>query len=103
MIILLKNLTIHMYSDKSINTPAPQREMGDYIKMSRTIVKNHLLTELTKSGTGKKPALHQFSDFFSRVFWKWIYYYLQSRFGPNYPYPRYQAPETGVYKLNDHP
>ena len=29
----------------------------------------------------------------------WIYHYIKSRFGARYPYPAYQAPQTGVYRL----
>jgi hypothetical protein len=73
-----------------------KREQADYKHLSRFPVVNHLHTEQVKSEPG-----HKILDFITKRFWSWIYYYLKSRFGRNYPYPAYIPPDTGIYSLNE--
>lgn len=81
--------------------PAPERssrESEDYINLGRTALENHLETEKNKiPHTGK---LYRITDFITKRVWSWFYYYLDSRFGKNYPYCDYtDAPDNGVYQM----
>jgi len=75
----------------------PYRTHDDYFGMTHSLLLNHLRTE-TKKSKGKPPA-YKISDFFTKRLWTWFYYYVSSRFGPNYPYVGYTAPETGIYDI----
>jgi len=81
------------------NTRQPTRTQADYSSMSHSLLLNHLKTEIKKSKNG--PLLNKITDFFSKRVWSWIYYYLTSRFGPNYPYPTYSGTDKGIYHLGD--
>lgn len=74
-------------------TKSPERSSQDYLNPSRSPLVNHLKTEVKK-----KPG-HTIDDFLTSSIWSWLYHYVKSRFGRKYPYPSYQAPETGVHAL----
>jgi hypothetical protein len=76
------------------NSNAPQRQLNDYQKLSRSQTLNHLRTELTKATPG-----HRISQFFQKYIWSWIYNVVKSGFGPNHPYLEYPAGQTGVYTM----
>jgi hypothetical protein len=73
------------------------RKSEDYLNLSRQPVVNHLKTELKKSRG--KSTFYKTKDFVTSHVWTWIYHYIKSRFGARYPYPAYQSPQTGVYRL----
>lgn len=76
----------------------PNRSQDDYFGMSHSVLLNHLRTETRKS-KGKPPA-NKIADFFTKRLWTWFYYYISSRFGPDYPYVTYTSPDdNGIYRL----
>jgi hypothetical protein len=81
--------------------PAPERSSRaseDYINLGRTALENHLETEKNKIPNASK--LYRITDFITKRVWSWFYYYLDSRFGRNYPYSDYtDAPDKGIYRM----
>lgn len=74
------------------------RNSEDYVKLGRSVLSNHLQTEKNKIKTS--DTLYRISDFVSKRIWTWLYYYTDSRFGKNHPYPDYHgAPDNGVYRI----
>jgi hypothetical protein len=76
------------------------RKESDYHGLNRSVAASHFRTEKTKDPVihaGFKPG-----DFFNKRIFRWLYYYLQSRFGPNHPYPGYDGTDNGVYPLPEY-
>jgi hypothetical protein len=82
-----------MNDQQGTTTKPPKRTNADYLSPSRWESMAHLKTEL------KKQPHYSAADFLSKSLWNWIYHYFKSRFGKKYPYPTYQAPDSGVYEL----
>lgn len=79
----------------------PERKAEDYVKLGRTMAENHLETE--KKKIPRAGAGHRITEFITRRVWTWLYYYLDSRFGANHPYPDYSGSEDkGIYPLHGH-
>ena len=72
---------------------SPERTGNDYLDPSRSELVNHYKTEKNKIPD------HDIGDFLTKSFWSFVYHYVKSRFGRKYPYPAYQAPQTGIYEL----
>ena len=73
------------------------RKESDYLDLNRSVAANHFRTEKTKD-----PIVHagfRLSDFFTKRVFRWLYYYIQSRFGPNHRYKVYDRADNGVYSL----
>ncbi|HEY4328064.1 MAG TPA: metallophosphoesterase [Mucilaginibacter sp.] len=83
--------------DEQNNDKQPNRSKNDYLKMTRSVLLNHLETE-TKKSKGEPPA-NKIADFFTKRVWSWFYYYISSRFGKNYPYQTYTDADKGIYPL----
>ena len=77
------------------------RTQADYTSMSHSVAWNHLQTEVKKSKNRSKTK--QITDYLTKRIWSWIYYYVTSRFGPNYKYTTYSGADTGVYTLGEEP
>ena len=75
----------------------PNRTENDYLKMTRSVLLNHLRTEVKKSKY-ETPA-NKIGDFFTKRVWAWFYYYATSRFGKNYPYKTYTGLDNGIYNI----
>ena len=90
-----------MSSTPNSSTKLPSRKAEDYVNVTRFISQNHFLTEAKK--IKKESPFYKTSDFFTKTVWSWLYFYLQSRFGPRCKYPQYILPETGVYKIDEIP
>jgi hypothetical protein len=75
----------------------PGRNQDDYLDLQRSVLLNHLRTEMKKS-KGEEPA-YKISDFFTKRVWSWFYYYVSSRVGLNYPYKTYEGPDKGIYNI----
>ncbi|MDQ3278462.1 MAG: metallophosphoesterase [Bacteroidota bacterium] len=71
----------------------PKRTNADYLGPSRWESVSHLKTEL------KKKPTYSAKDFLGKMVWNWIYHYIKSRFGKKFPYPTYDASDSGVYKI----
>ena len=78
-----------------------ERTQADYLNMTHSVALNHLRTELKKSK--HKSRVNKITDYLINRIWAWLYYYIDSRFGRNYPYQTYQGGETGIYQLGDGP
>ena len=78
-----------------------KRNPEDYFKLGRTQLENHLRTERNKER--KDNPLYQFKDFLGQSVWKWIYFYLRSRFGAKHAYPDYVYSSTGIYDIENEP
>jgi hypothetical protein len=76
-----------------ITTNEPKRSNADYIGPSRWESVAHLKTEL------KKKPKYSAADFLGKMVWNWIYHYVKSRFGRKYPYPTWDASDSGVYEV----
>src|SRR5688572_15964293 len=76
-----------------ITTNEPKRSNADYIGPSRWESVAHLKTEL------KKKPKYSAADFLGKMVWNWIYHYVKSRFGKKYPYPTWDASDSGVYEV----
>jgi hypothetical protein len=85
--------------DQQQNKRQPSRSQDDYLDLSRRVFINHWRTEASKSKG--KSGFNKIKDFLTSRFWDWIYYYLSSRFGPDWRYQPYPAGETGVYEIDD--
>ena len=72
---------------------APKRTNADYLGPSRWESVSHFKTEL------KKKPKYTAKDFLGKMIWNWIYHYVKSRFGKRFPYPTYDASDSGIYKL----
>ena len=72
---------------------APKRSNADYLGPSRWESVAHFKTEL------KKKPKYTAADFLGKMIWNWIYHYVKSRFGKKYPYPTYDATDSGVYEI----
>jgi hypothetical protein len=81
------------FADKKI----PERTQADYTTMSHSLLLNHLQTEIKKSK--QKSRIHKITDYLTRRVWAWLYYYITSRFGPNYRYTTYTKEHNGIYPL----
>jgi hypothetical protein len=76
-----------------------ERSSEDYVNLGRSVLTNHLETE--KNKTRAPSTLYRITDFVSKRIWSWLYYYADSRFGRNHPYPDYtSAPDNGVYRIS---
>lgn len=71
----------------------PKRSNADYLGNSRWESVAHLKTEL------KKKPKYTAADFLGKMIWNWIYHYFKSRFGKKYPYPVWDAADSGVYPV----
>lgn len=84
--------------EQEVPNKQPGRTKGDYLNMTRSVLLNHLSTEVKKS-KGETPAF-KISDFFTKRVWTWFYYYITSRVGSNYPYKTYTGADNGIYNIN---
>lgn len=76
----------------------PDRKSEDYVRLGRTLLQNHLETEKNKAP--RAGTVYRIRDFISKRIWTWLYYYVDSRFGKNHPYPDYgDAPDRGIYRM----
>lgn len=78
-----------------------KRTQADYTTMSHSVALNHLQTEIKKSK--HKSKTNRITDYLTKRIWAWLYYYITSRFGPNYKYTTYSGADTGIYPLGDEP
>lgn len=77
------------------------RTQADYTSMSHSVLLNHLQTEVKKSK--HRSRTNRITDYLTKRIWAWLYYYVTSRFGPNYKYKTYSGADTGVYSVGEEP
>lgn len=86
---------------EKLESEIPKRTQADYTGMTHSLALNHLRTEVKKSK--HKTTVNKITDFLMKRVWAWFYYYITSRFGPNYKYPAYVGAATGIYPLGAEP
>jgi predicted phosphodiesterase len=80
------------------HNPPKQRDQSDYLHLTRSVLANHLKTEIKKSKG--KARLVKITEYLTTRPFTWLYYYLVNRFGPVYPYKGYPKGMNGVYQVN---
>jgi hypothetical protein len=86
-----------MAEEESRQNENATRKTDDYKGLGRSLAQNHFRTEKKKD-----PAIDpkfKISDFFTRRFLSWVYYYVVNRFGFNHKYLTYTGADNGLYKL----